>query len=88
MRSISLSAAILCNLLVLSGPALAEKPAKKDPNKMICRANQVDTGTIMSKKVCRTRAEWDAMSKKGEDDVARLRQKTDSYSGSPSNGLN
>lgn len=72
-------------MLMVSSSTLAAD--KKDPDKVICRPSQVDTGSIMGKKICRTRAEWASLSKKGEEDLARLRQKTNVYAKGPGNDL-
>lgn len=51
-------------LLALAAPAAAQDAAPK-PEKKICRAVQ-STGSIMSKRDCRTKAEWDTLAKANE----------------------
>jgi hypothetical protein len=36
------------------------KPVKKDKPKKICRSNTQDTGSRITKRVCKTQEEWDA----------------------------
>ncbi len=64
MRSVSLIV-----LLVLSAPALAqETPAVEKPaEKKICRSVAA-TGSIMGKRECRTKAEWDAIAERSRND--------------------
>jgi hypothetical protein len=40
--------------------------------KKICRKSQ-STGSIMTRRVCHTRAEWDSLSAKGKSDLDRTR---------------
>ena len=51
-------------LVAVAVPAAAQDAAPK-PEKKICRAVQ-STGSIMSKRDCRTRAEWDAQARANE----------------------
>ncbi|WP_404335112.1 hypothetical protein AB2M62_15275 [Sphingomonas sp. MMS12-HWE2-04] len=51
-------------LLTLAVPAAAQDAAPK-PEKKICRAVQT-TGSIMAKRDCRTKAEWEAVAKANE----------------------
>ena len=50
-------------LIGLTMQAATAAPAAKplaNPNKRICRAD-TDTGSLMAKRICHTRAEWAAM---------------------------
>jgi hypothetical protein len=49
-------------------PAAAEKAG----NKKVCR-REVKTGSIMSRAVCRTQAEWDQLTAQGRNDFDRSR---------------
>ena len=71
--------AIVASLLVAVpvSPASAKdentaEPSKSDPNKVLCR-REVPTGSVMAKKVCRTRAQWDAIAQASQDDLNRAR---------------
>ncbi|WP_137864519.1 MULTISPECIES: hypothetical protein [unclassified Sphingomonas] len=75
-------------LLALATPALAHQDAdgaadkKAASEKKICRA-VVATGSIMSKRECHTKAEWDAMS----DRSTNARTKLDRDMGGRTGGL-
>ena len=45
----------------------AEKPAKE---KKLCKS-EVGTGTIMPKRTCRTKAEWDALTEQSKGNLER-----------------
>ena len=71
--------AIMASLLlaVPGSPAVAKDEAtteesKPDPNKVLCR-REVPTGSVMAKKVCRTRAQWDAIAQASQEDLNRTR---------------
>jgi hypothetical protein len=49
--------------------ASADQPA---PEKKICK-NQVVTGSIMSRRVCHTKAEWNALEAQAKADLDRTR---------------
>jgi len=40
--------------------AASAQPAERDPNEVVCRRTTPDVGTIMSRRVCKTRAQWAA----------------------------
>ena len=48
------------------------KSAKLDPNKMICRTQEVTGSLVGAKKVCRTRAEWAAEESYAKETIDRL----------------
>lgn len=48
-----------------------ERPDEKE-KKMVCRRSAA-TGSIMSKRVCRTQADWDRITEKSIADVERMR---------------
>jgi hypothetical protein len=55
-------------------PAMAQdgdapKPAKE---KKVCK-REIATGSVMPKVTCRTKAEWDAISARGQSDLDRTR---------------
>lgn len=57
----------------LSSAAIAEtknEPAEPAKEKTICR-KAVATGSIMSKRVCKTKAEWDAIEAASREDLQR-----------------
>lgn len=45
---------------------------KPDGDKMICK-REVATGSIMSRRICHTRAEWKAIEDQGKADIDRTR---------------
>jgi len=45
---------------------------KPDGEKMICK-REVATGSIMSRRICHTRAEWKAIEDQGKADIDRTR---------------
>lgn len=47
----------------------AEKPAKE---KKVCKSD-VGTGSIMPKRICRTKAEWDALTEQSRGNLDRTR---------------
>jgi hypothetical protein len=51
-------------------PAAAE--AAPDKSKKVCR-RQVTTGSVMPKSVCRTVAQWEALTEKAKSDLDRTR---------------
>ena len=65
-----LSAAMSGPVMANDDPAGAADPAKKE--KKICK-NDAKTGSIMPKRVCRTKAEWDQLSEQGKADLDRVR---------------
>jgi len=65
-----LSAAISGPALASDNPSGAADPAKSE--KKICK-NEAKTGSIMPKRVCRTKAEWDQLSEQGKADLDRVR---------------
>lgn len=61
-------------LFAAQSPDAAARAAKPvpDPNKRICRREMV-TGSNMSRAVCHTRAEWDAIARSNSDAAERIR---------------
>ncbi|MHA6719194.1 hypothetical protein ACX40Y_07035 [Sphingomonas sp. RS6] len=62
-------------LALVSAPAIAQQTAPKhssspDPDKQICRRVQV-TGSNFGKRVCHTRAEWQAIHEADEANAQR-----------------
>jgi hypothetical protein len=76
MRNLNLLAAVAATLLV-GGTAVAmeDKPAGAPKEKKICKADEDSTSRI-TKKICRTRAEWDRRSnREAQNDAnAKLRR--------------
>lgn len=63
--------------MLAAAPAAAtagEKPDGDKPaaEKKICRKQQ-STGSIMARRVCHTKAEWDALAAQGQADIDRTR---------------
>jgi hypothetical protein len=60
---------LLYVLMVLAAPALAETPVLKpalgreDPNRVICRREQITGSLAQTRKVCMTRADWAAQTR-------------------------
>lgn len=73
MRKLNLLAAISAALLI-GGTAVAKdsKPQGAPKEKKICRGDP-DSTTRIPKKICRTKAEWDQMSGRGDLDEATSR---------------
>lgn len=58
--------------IVLVSPLAAQDPKPPvDPDKKICRRD-VATASIMAKRTCRTKAEWDAISAQSQKDRDRV----------------
>jgi hypothetical protein len=75
MRKLNLLAAIAAVSLA-GGAAVAadERPAKAPKEKKICKGDVESNSRIARKRVCRTKAEWESMSKDDDVDTAgRLR---------------
>ena len=70
MRNLNLLAAVAATLLV-GGTAIAkdENASGAPKEKKICKGDPDSTSRI-TKKVCRTKAEWDQMSGRGDPDEA------------------
>jgi hypothetical protein len=64
---VSLFACLCAVALSTAGQAQAPAPAEKK----VCKSEAV-TGSIMKKKTCRTKAEWDAMTAASRNDLDRL----------------
>jgi hypothetical protein len=72
--------------LVSSVPASADQNASAqpraqratDPQKKICREDNIQTGSIMPKRTCKTQAEWDALAAKSQSNVDDLRDQNHS----------
>jgi hypothetical protein len=67
-----LPAAILLSANTDPAPA-KENSAQTDADKMICRREASGTGSIMPKRVCHTKAEWDALAESAQNDLDRIR---------------
>jgi hypothetical protein len=67
-----------------AAPATADQPTTE---KKVCR-RQIGTGSIMPKRVCKTKAEWAAIDPRqdGLGDVVRNRQETSTLTGAHVNG--
>jgi hypothetical protein len=46
------------------------EPAEQDGDRMICRRT-VPTGSVMARRECRSKAEWDAITARSQSDVRR-----------------
>jgi hypothetical protein len=61
-------------ILHAAEPAPAAKPARDDPDKVICRREAV-TGTLaQTRKVCMTRADWAARSRGAQEAGQQMQQ--------------
>lgn len=58
--------------------------AKPKPEKKVCRS-EVDTGSIMQKRVCHTAAEWKAIAAANESNTDNFRNRP--QTANPSSGL-
>ena len=56
---------------IVAAPAYAEEKKADDPEKKVCKSEASSTSR-MTKKICRTRAEWKAM----QDESAKAAEKT------------
>ena len=61
----------LAATFVIGSAAIAQDAAPVDPDKKICRRD-VATGSVMTKRICHTKAEWDAMSAQAAKDRDRV----------------
>lgn len=67
-------AALLASITMT--PTMAKDPpndeaVEVDPTQKVCK-RQVKTGSVMPRSVCRTRAEWGAMSARSRSDLDRV----------------
>lgn len=53
-------------MVSLSAPVVARERKPADPNRKVCR-EQGTTGSLMSKQVCHTAAEWQAIDERARD---------------------
>lgn len=60
-------------LVAVPAAGLAEQSGTPNLDKKICR-NESVTGSIMSRRVCHTKAEWEALEAKGKADLERTRE--------------
>jgi len=56
----SLAGLLAVAFVVTPIAASAEPTAERDPNEVVCRRSTPDVGTIMTRRVCKTRAQWAA----------------------------
>lgn len=66
--------------VAVSTPCVANPGAAAPGEKMICKS-EAATGSILKKKTCRTKAEWDAMTQASRNDLDRLNAMDRSRSG-------
>jgi len=69
--------------LLIAGETPAATPAAQ-PEKKVCRMNEADTGSIMSKKVCRTKSEWAEIAKANQKNADRYKNDRATGNGVPS----
>ena len=81
------SAALVSAVLVSSVPASADQNGNAqpqaqrgaaDPQKKICREDNIQTGSIMPKRTCKTQAEWDALTARSQSNLDDLRDQNKS----------
>ncbi len=77
-KSVAAAGLVLCALsvpaLADSGTATTPAPTTKtaaDPNRVICRKIEVIGSRLDSKRVCRTKADWDAEQAANRQDLDR-----------------
>lgn len=67
----ALATPVLADSTSSSATAPTTKSDASDPNKVICRRIEVIGSRLDSKRVCRTRAEWDAEQAANRQDLDR-----------------
>ena len=81
------AALVVSAALVSSVPANADQNANAqpraqrgtvDPQKKICREDNIQTGSIMPKRTCKTQAEWDALTARSQSNLDDLRDQNKS----------
>lgn len=55
-----------------SAPAIVTETADPDANKQICKAQKVTGTRLSSKKVCKTKAEWEAFTRDQRENANEL----------------
>jgi hypothetical protein len=74
MKTFAARAIMALSALGLAAPALADEPAgtsaQPDKDKAVCR-KVIDTGSILPKRICLSKAEWAAIKKKRDEDDQR-----------------
>lgn len=70
MRHFNILAAVAATMLAGGFAAAKDKPAQSGEKK-VCRTEMPAIGRIPAKRVCRTKAEWDAMSATSQRDSVR-----------------
>lgn len=66
-------------------PAEAKTLAYKDPDEVLCRAADAPTGTRLGKRrICATRAEWDALSASARAETERIQDASKTCISGPS----
>jgi hypothetical protein len=70
MRKFNILAAVAATMLVGGVAVAKEKPANAGEKK-VCRIEMPAVGRIPEKRVCRTKAEWEAITAEGQRDAAR-----------------
>ncbi|UVO50448.1 hypothetical protein M0208_07930 [Sphingomonas sp. SUN019] len=66
---------LLCALAVVASPVAAkerDKSKTSDPNRMICRTEQVIGSRLQSKRTCLTAMQWDQMEREQRETVDRV----------------
>lgn len=71
IRALSL-AMILAGTSVAASAAEQEAPEKPKSEKQVCKY-ETATGSFMSRRICHTKAEWEAIAKQSQDDLDRTR---------------
>ena len=66
--------ALVVLLAVSAWPGLAKDPEAQTPapEKKICK-DEPGTGSILPKRVCRTKAEWQAITRQSREEISRSR---------------
>ena len=55
-----------------SDPAIVTETADPDANKQICKTQKVTGSRLSSKKICKTKAEWEAFTRSQRENAGEL----------------
>lgn len=83
MRRIHLGTLLAATLLTTSATWAADTPPPlpgNDPDAKVCK-RVTNTGSLIAKRECRTRAEWEQMAKDARDATSRVRRGASGDSG-------
>jgi hypothetical protein len=78
--SLLVAAALAYSGTASAGPNNVPAPAQSataDAQKKVCK-REVDTGSVMPKRICKTLAEWNAMTSRGQSNLDQMREQSHS----------